>query len=60
MKTQVIAKAADKKTCLTLGDLHQWVQDTLARNVDPRTPVHVVVGFRGQLQQIRTKAAPDQ
>lgn len=58
MKTQVIAKASDKKTGMTLADLHQWVHDALGRDVDPRTPVHVVVGFRGQLQQIQTKEAP--
>lgn len=55
MKTQITAKASDKKTGMTVADLHQWVHDVLGRDIDPRSAVHVVVGFRGQLHQIQVK-----
>lgn len=43
----------DKTNGLTLGDLHQFLQEALP-NEDPRRPVKVRIGFRGQIRAITT------
>lgn len=48
-------QAADKRAGLTVGDLVLWTQHLADLDVDPRTPVHVRVGFRGQILEIKPR-----
>lgn len=44
--------AEEKKAGMTLGDVFAFAQDALNHNIDPRTPVKVVTGFRQQIQKL--------
>ena len=44
----------DDRDGLTLADLHGFIQDADRAGVDPRSRLHVRVGFRGQPRRITT------
>ena len=48
-------QAADKRVGLTVGDLVLWTQHLADLDVDPRAPVHVRIGFRGQILEIKPR-----
>lgn len=49
-----ITRDAETSEGMTLGELHQFVQTALACNIDPRTPIKIVAGFRSQIKSIKT------
>lgn len=53
-------QAADKRVGLTVGDLVLWTQHLADLDVDPRTPVHVRIGFRGQILEIKPRPGQQQ
>lgn len=48
-------RAEDPKSGMTLGELYAFTQAALARDVDPRNPIRVTVGWRAQIQVIATR-----
>jgi len=53
---QGITVHATDKTGLTLAELYQFVQDAERAGIDPRSPLHVRAGFRGQPLRITAGA----
>jgi hypothetical protein len=51
--------ASDPEWGLTLADLNQFIQEADRLGIDPRTPVHVNQGLKGQLKYIDVKAAQE-
>lgn len=52
MSLSISRKAEDPRAGMTLGELFALWQDTDHLNIDPRTPVKVSIGWRGQIQVI--------
>lgn len=53
-------EASDKGWGMTLADLNQFIQEADRMGIDPRTPVHVNQGFKGQLKFIDVSGAEDE